>query len=237
MSRKRPSNEEVIDAIKASIPDGRPVRFDRVRYQTQLKLKTTAKFARQWVREALLAPGQEDLVWLWCDDDKRVHRVQEDPDNPAKVAMADLHEGALLSMGIDWSGCRVNPLDNSAQRNEWWIAQKSIVDIWVGKLLEEEEGRAKKIAAMRAEQDSEVEEVIGAELSLIRGMFAAAGIDVDPDAIIAHARRYERDGRKFRSARATFRLNSARELVQLAKWLKDQGVEPVAAPAPQENES
>jgi hypothetical protein len=227
MSRKPPSAEEVLAAISKALVGRSTSRFEDIRYKVQLQLKTVPQSARDWMRAALTDPAQDELVMLFSDDNKRVHRVKRNPSGTLSY-YGELREGeSYLSLYLDNSGCRVKTTED-AVRNVIWVMPKSILDIHVTELLKEQAEKQAERDKEQAVEDAKTEEIIGAELSMIRGMLAAAGITATQRTVRAWAERIDKgEGKTARRAATTIELN-AKQLVLLARWLMDKDVEPVA---------
>lgn len=232
MSRKPPTTDEVVKAIKDAMAGRGTVEFDgHFRYHVQLKLKTTAKFARKWMVDALTDPGQTELIMLHSHDTKYTARVTRTPSGDLSYYGALDERVAGLSLYLDRDGVPASSVD--AVRNTNWVTMKSTLDKNVETLLRQEAEKRKQWDQEQAAEDAETEEIIGTELSLIRGMLTAAGVALNERSVNAWAQRIDKgEGKTARRARVAIEIN-AKQLVLLAKWLREQGVEPVAAPAPQ----
>lgn len=238
MSRQKPSNEEVIEAIKATMSGhGSVARFEDIRLGTQRHLKTVQKSAREWMWEALTDPAQTELVFLHSNDSKYTYRIVL-TDSGSYSYYGDLLEGKNLMMRLDRHGCLTDSSDD-AVRNVNWVMRRSTLDVYIAKLLKQEEEEKTESDKEKEAENAKVEQIIGAELSLIRGMFAAADITPDERTLTAWAQQVHKiennTGKTVRRARATIELD-IRKLVKLAKWLQEQGIEPVTATG-KDNES
>lgn len=228
MTRQRPSNEEIIDAIKESMAGYYSVvQFEDIRYRTQLRLKTVARSARGWMFEALTDPTQDDLVMLHSNDSKYAYRVVRTESGDYSY-YGDLREGVPVMLRLDRQGERTDSGDDAA-RNVTWIMRRSTLDGYIAELLKQEQEKRAERDRERAAEDASTEGIIGAELSLIRGMLTSAGIEIGERTVQAWARRVDKgEGKTARRARATIELN-AKQLVLLSRWLMDKGVTSVAA--------
>lgn len=236
MSRKkRPSNEEIVAAVKKAMAATgyfNVADYDRVRLGTQRILKTVPSTARAWIYEAITAPDQNELVLLHSSDSKFVGVVEYDEASDSYSHYGDLVEGKTLLLHLDYQGCRANS-SADAVRNRTWVAYKSVVDSWIADLLKEESEKEAARARARAAENAETEEIFGRELSLLRGMLAAADIEIGDETLKAWGMRGEREGKKTRRGRATITLN-AWQLCKLADWLGTRNVQPVTPEMPAE---
>lgn len=227
MSRKPPSTQEVIEAIKGAMAGrGRAVEFEDLRYPVQLRLKTVARSAREWMLDALTDPAQNDVVLLHSHDTKFTCRVVRTPSG-ALSYYGELGEDISIStLYLDRHGNRVDA-GADAIRNRNWIMDKSILDRYIAEIREQDANKQAERDKERAAESAEVEEIVGVELSMIRGMLITAGIEIDNRTLSAWAMHVKKDdGRTVRRARATVEL-PIKSMIKLAKWLQDQGVEPV----------
>lgn len=226
MSRRRPTNEEIINAIKESMVGYHfVVQFEDIRYRTQLRLKTVARSARDWMLEALTAPAQDDLVVLYSDDNKYANRVVRTESGDYSY-YGDLREGVHLMLRLDRRGARTDS-GNDAVRNVTWIMHKSILDGYIAELLKQEQEKQAERSKEKAAEDASTEGIIGTELSMMRGMLVAAGITPDDKTLTAWALRVDKgEGKTARRARVVVELN-AKQLIQFSKWLTTRNVQPV----------
>lgn len=225
MSRKKPSNEEIVEAVRESMRGYHSVaNYEDIRVSAQRRLRTVASTAKNWIFDALTDPEQDRFVLLRSDDSKWTHRIQRNGSDGYSY-YGELHPDRTLMLRLDYAG---SPASNSgdAVRNVTWIAHRSVVDGWIAELLKEEQEKREKQASEKNARNAEVEEIVGAELSMIRGMLAAAGVTLGDRTVSAWAIRAEKDGKPVRRARATVEL-PIKSMIKLAKWLQDKGVEPV----------
>lgn len=236
MPREMPPLAEVVAAAREGLRGYYAAApFDAVRLAVQSALRCSPANARAWIKRAVTDPEQDTLVWLVAGDDKWVQRIERDDDAPHEYAHAAIMDGEhTLWMFLDRQGKRCPK--EAGVRNTAWVMLRSVYDRYVQELVAENAAERERKAAREAAAESETEDIIGPELSLIRGMFAAAGITLGGDGstqsadLRAMARRFERDGKPHIHAMVGIELYG-RDVRRLARWLREQGVAPVPAPA------
>ena len=235
-----PTTAEVIAAIhnrmRGHYSAGCALEFETARRMVQGTFGTNAKFAREWLRAALLDTEQDEFVWLVSTDNKWCYRViaDTDPDSVTGYTYTDKLDDDAEPFGpslyLNSSGDQVAD-SAEAIRNRFWVVARDTLDKWITELNVTRNIEAERRDEARAAEDRETEKLIGHHLAMLRGMFAAAGIDPwmvrDRDRITAHAVRYTSGDKNLIRSRTTMDVQG-RELRLLAEWLRDKGVTPVA---------
>lgn len=235
MPREMPPVDQVLDACREGMRGYHSAApFESVRLAVQRQLRCSPRNARDWMKRALTDPGQTRLVWLVSSEDKYVQRIERDDLDPADYAYSAITNGGhVLWLHLDRQGMRCPSA--AGVRNQAWVMLRSVFDAYVQQLVAEDREKQERRARLEVEAEAETEDIIGTELSLIRGMLAAAGIELGREGgtqMNAVAVRRDREGKSQIRAWTTLEVRG-RDLRRLAKWLQDKGVEPVGPPTPQ----
>src|SRR5688500_18887884 len=182
MPREMPPVDQVLDACREGMRGWHSAApFESVRLAVQRQLRCSPRNARDWMKRALTDPDQTRLVWLFSSEDKYVQRIERDDVDPTDYAYAAItsDDGHVLWLHLDRQGKRC-PVA-AGVRNEAWVMLRNVFDDYVQQLVAEDREKQERRARLEVEAETETEDIIGTELSLIRGMLAAAGIELGRD--------------------------------------------------------